>query len=258
MTTGGIGSTAGISLPTQIGANPFQPTAGAQANLIAQPGTNNRGFCSLSFGDKTFRFRTNPNQIWWDYQLITHVDETYGGRVIQLLGTRLGDLTVTIEAGMGGWSYVMQVVNYLRNMISDQRDGSTGTFEYTTRNWKLKVYAMNVPFQDEVTATTREMSLQFKIQEDVSGVVTQASLSAAFASLQEGIYAPGQNVHNEYNDNTKGDTPMGIASISPSYNLPNIVNPVDGNPLGNSAGGLNIFSGIPGLSSIPGLGSLFG
>ena len=63
----------------------------------------------------------------------------------------------------------MNTVLFLRDLMVDQRNGNTATFEYTTRNWKLNVYAMSIPFQDQVTATTREIEIQFKIQEDVTG-----------------------------------------------------------------------------------------
>ena len=245
--------------------NPFQPTAGP-LTPINDPGTANHGLCTLSHGGRSFKFRTNPNEIWWSYELITHIDQTYGGRVVQLLGTRLGDLTVKVECGRGGWPYFMQVISYLRDVISDQRGGSTATFEYTTRNWKLNVYAMNAPFADEVTATVREVELNFKIQEDVNGVVSAATLNGELARLQDGIYRPGQKIHNQYNDYsaTNGGRPLTATSPALSgsggpggYSPSGIVNQVDSQLLGSNPLGLNPLGGIPFLSSIPGLGSIF-
>jgi hypothetical protein len=237
--------------------NPFQPTSGPLTG-INDPGSSNHGLCTLSFGNRVFRFRTNPNEIWWTYELVTNIDQTYGGRVVQLLGTKLGDLTVKVEAGRGGWDYLMSTVLYLRDMLSDQRGGQTGVFEYTTRNWKLNVYAMNIPFQDEVNATVREMTLSFKIQEDVNGVVSGATLNAELARLQDGIYRPGQSVHNEYNDFTKGGVPLDQSGAGGpgGYTPSGITNQVDTQLQGDNPGGLNPISGIPFLPSIPGLGFL--
>ena len=179
-------------------ANPFQPAGPLAQN--ADPGTTNRGICTLTHNGNVFRFRTNPNSVWWTYELITRVEQTYGGRVVQVLGTRLDDLSVKVECGAGGWDYLMSMVYYLRNVLSDQRGGETATFEYTTRSWKLKVYSLNLPFQDDVTATTREVELQFKIQEDVSQVISASTLNAELSALQEGIYRPSDNIRNEFND----------------------------------------------------------
>lgn len=154
----------------------------------AQGGNNpQRGICTLGFKGKTLRFRTNPNSIWWTYNLITSVDNTYGGRVVQILGANLGDLVVNIECGRAGWNYNQEVVRFMRDMINDQRKGDPGTFWYTTRNWHLKVFAASVPMHDAVNNVTGEMELRFKVQEDVSGVQTSMSLTHELNRLKDGI-----------------------------------------------------------------------
>lgn len=263
MTAGILTSHGVLSTQTDrfIAANSLQPTAGANASLVGQPGSTSHGICSLTYGGQVFRFRTNPNEIWWDYELVTHVEQTYGGRVVQILGTRLGDLTVKVECGKGGWDYMMSTVAYLRNVLSDQRSGNTATFEYTTRNWKMNVYSLSLPFEDEVTATVREMTLQFKIQEDVSGIASQASLDKTLASLVDGVYRPGDRVRNEYSDHDQGSTGLSALGIDPNINIPKagtlstsgIVNPVDSSPQGNGSALTGLVGGLPFLSSIPGL-----
>jgi hypothetical protein len=240
-------------------ANIFQQGTGTPA--VAAPGATTRGTCSLTYAGQTFVFRTNPNSIWWTYELITKVDETYGGRVVQILGTKLGDLTVRVECGSqynaiggqyGGWPYEMRLVNYLVNLLQSQRTqtgGNTAVFEYTTRGYKLHVYSMSVPFQDDWLATTREIELQFKIQEDVSGVVSTASLSAELTALQGGVYRPNMAIHNKFNDPAAASVPavVGInadtvqAALSAINNVnlevggfapSGVVNPVDQQPQG--------------------------
>lgn len=251
--------------------------ANAGVPITSGPGAQNRGMCTLSFQGRVFRFRTNPNEIWWSYELLTNVEETYGGRVIQLLGTRLGDLKVKVECGGGGWNYLMEVVLYLRDLLTDQRNGNTAQFAYTTRNWVLNVYSMSIPYADEVTATTREIELDFKIQEDVTNVMSQISLDAEIANLTAGVSPPGVDAHNSYND-ISGAVGGLLASAGnfaslftspvvdpanpsgPTYAPTGISNTVDDDPEGSNPIGANLFSSIPGVNiTLPGgLGNLLG
>ena len=146
-----------------------------------------RGIASLTHGNKSLTFRTNPNSIMWSYSLNTAVENTWGGRVVQILSTSMEDLKVVIECGMGGWDYAMKVARFMRDMMVDQRNGEPGTFQYTTRGWNLSVFALNIPFQDRITETTREIELNFKIQEDVSGTLTRQTISTELSKLRNGI-----------------------------------------------------------------------
>lgn len=168
--------------------NAQQPT-----NSAANP---QRGIASLTWGNHVLRFRTNPNEVTWNYSLITKTDQTYGGRVVQILGTKIEDLTVKVDCGNGGWPYLVKIVTFMRDLMVAQRNGQTAVFEYTTRKWKLKVYAASFPFADQITATTRELTLNFKVQEDISGIVSSATISAALQAFINGV---GWE-RNQYND----------------------------------------------------------
>lgn len=183
-----------------------------------------RGVASLYFGGDTLRFRTNPNEIWWSYTLNTHVEQTYGGRVVQILGTRIEDLVIKVECGNGGWPYLTKVVDFLRKMMIEQRKdgGKTATFNYTTRGWRMKVYALSVPFQDQVTATTRELELRFKVVEDLTGQMTQMALNNELARLMDGVGFK----KSQYNDpklNTGAqvphESPNGISLTDAAENI---------------------------------------
>lgn len=175
--------------PTNGFANP--PISQYTAPSLQLPGQQlqtSRGLCQLTApGLSPLTFRTNPNSITWDYSLITHVEQTYGGRVIQILGVKMDNLRVTVDCGAGGWQYAMYVVGWMRDLMVTQRNGQAATFKYTTRNWVLKVFALNVPFHDAVTETVRELTLDFKIQQDVSGVQSSQSISDALSALSDGI-----------------------------------------------------------------------
>jgi hypothetical protein len=201
---------------------------------------NSRGIASLEFKGRVLRFRTNPNEIWWSYGLNTAVENTYGGRVVQILGANIEDLVVKVECGRGGWPYLMQVVNFMRDMINDQRaKADPGLFTYTTRNWRLKVWAASVPFQDSVTATTREIELRFKVQEDVSGVQTSMSIASELKRLQDGIgfkkneFNTGPGALGQVNDLIPG------SPLSTSDSLSNLI------PGANSLFGAAASLGIP-------------
>lgn len=146
-----------------------------------------QGIASLTHGGRTFRFRTNPNEFSWDYQLIKRVDQTYGGRVIQLLGCNIGDFSFKVETGGGRWPYMEDMVTFLKNIMIRQRNGIPATFEYTTRGWKLKCFVTSFPFQDQVNLASQEVVIQTKVQEDVSGLMSRISLSAELQRLKDGI-----------------------------------------------------------------------
>ena len=197
-----------------------------------------RGIASLTFKGRTLRFRTNPNEIWWSYSLNTNVEQTYGGRVVQILSTSIEDLVVKVDCGRGGWGYLNHVVDFLREMMIEQREsgGTTGVFAYTTRRWYMKVYALSVPFQDQVTAVNRELELRFKVMEDLNGQISQLSMSAELARLQDGIGFR----KSQYND------PKLIGrGYGGEYESPNWMSPTDA------------IANIPGLGQIANAATAF-
>lgn len=166
------------------------------------------GIATLSHGGKSLPFRTNPNSINWTYTLNTKVEETSGGRVIQILSVKMDDLVVTAEAGRGGWDYVEQVGLFMRDMMVNQRSGEAGVFEYPNRGWKFRVYAAAFPFKDSWTDIAKEFTLNFKIQEDVAGIAMSQTIDAELNKLREGI----GYTKNEYNTpagGAPGDDPAG-------------------------------------------------
>jgi hypothetical protein len=145
------------------------------------------GVASLTHMGRTFRFRTNPNQFQWTYTLNKRIDQTYGGRVVQLLGTKIDDFVIKADAGGGRWDYTNRMAKFMRDVMINQRNGVPATFEYTKRGWKLNCYIVSVPFQDSVEEVLRPFEIQMKVQEDVSGLMSQASLRGELARLSDGI-----------------------------------------------------------------------
>lgn len=150
----------------------------------------------------SLRFRSNPKEFNWSYTLNKRVDQTYGGRVIQLLGTRIDDFSFKADCGNGRWDYMNQVALFMRDIMIAQRSGVPATFEYTTRGWKFNAYIVSIPFADAVEEVLREFEVTMKVQEDITGLISRNTLSAEMRRLKDGI-----GFHRDkYND------PMGNAN----------------------------------------------
>lgn len=166
-----------------------------------------RGIASLYHpGVGTLRFRSNPNQFNWAYTLNKRVDQTYGGRVIQLLGTRIEDFTFRADSGRGRWAYANRVATFMRDVMIAQRNGVPATFEYTTRGWKFNAYITSIPFSDAVEEVLREFEVGMKVQEDVSGLMSRNTLQAELRRLQDGIGF----ARSKYNDPQLGQNQEGV------------------------------------------------
>lgn len=196
------------------------------------------GIASITHQGKTLRFRTNPNSITWEYNLRTNIEETYGGQVVQVLSANIDNLKVTADAGRGGWPYLESVALFFRDMLYDQREGrgEPGVFRYPTRGWELKVYALNFPFKDSVQDVLKEFTLNFRVQEDVTGIVSSSLIESEMAKLSKGI-GWERNEYNtpasEWNDGEYRPIPMdlGLSGDDPVDELEDgIRDAADGKP----------------------------
>jgi hypothetical protein len=224
-----------------------------------------RGVCSLRWGADVLRFRTNPNEFNWQYALTKRIENTYGGRVVQLLGTKIDEFTLKADAGGGRWEYMNRIATFCRDVMIHQRNGVPATLDYTTRGWRLNVYVVSVPFADAVEEVLREFEIVFKVQQDVSGTMSRQTLSAELARLRDGIGFQ----RSKYNDprlqggNTVADQEQSIAAttvdalVSGLGGLLGYVN----NPFLPGTAVPSSISGTPGtvsspagISSLPGIG----
>lgn len=183
--------------------------------------TGERGISSLHHPDVgTLRFRSNPKEFNWSYTLNKRVDQTYGGRVIQLLGTRIDDFSFKADAGAGRWAEVQKVAAFMRNVMISQRSGVPATFEYTTRGWKFNAYVVSVPFADAVEEVLREFEIGLKVQEDVTGLMSRSTLNAELRRLQADIGYRRNKYNDPQYDNNLGlvpdseSDPTGVLSVA--------------------------------------------
>jgi len=182
-----------------------------------------RGIASMHHPDVgSLRFRTNPNEFNWNYTINKRIDNTYGGRVVQLLGTKIDDFTFKADCGSkkplsgrpGGWDYMNKVAKFMRDVMVTQRNGTPATFEYTTRGWKLNCFVVSVPFQDAIEEVKREFTVTCKVQEDVSGVMSKNTLDAELRRLQDGVnYSRGKYNDPRYGQGTT-DSEKGIGDVA--------------------------------------------
>jgi hypothetical protein len=135
-----------------------------------------------------FRFRIDPESIEWSYKLNTHTDNTYGGKVIQILSVQIETMSIPIVSGSGGRAYMMSVFNFFRDMMIWQRNtGNAGTFSYTPRGYNLKIFASNLKLEDNLQNVIYPVTMTFDVQSDLAGVVKDQIISAEIAHLQQGI-----------------------------------------------------------------------
>ncbi|MGA5598418.1 hypothetical protein ACPCSE_29710 [Streptomyces cellulosae] len=122
---------------------------------------------SLGFsGGPQVTFRLNPSSIDWGFDIHTSVVNTVGGRVVQITGATLRDITVVGYLGENrnagasasgdhpgaSWRLHEAFIARCRQIMEHQsRDATTpgmmhppATFNYPARDWRWKVYLMDV------------------------------------------------------------------------------------------------------------------
>jgi hypothetical protein len=220
------------------------------------------GLASIS-AHRKFVFRVDPYNVTWSYSLRTHTDNTYGGKVIQLLGVSLGDLSVDIVTGAGGLEEAKRVMGFFREMYLWQRDQQQlATFSYPQKKYNLQVWAKNITMQDSLTNVDFPIQMTFAIQEDLGGTLTKTSMRKELSKLADGI---GYD-KNVYNDpmaaaNIKAAQQMQQITTNPALNptnyLPNFMQKIalgDGSGLNLSAEQLSNAKTIINVAFTRGLG----
>src|SRR3954464_6558415 len=177
----------------------------------------------------TLQLRVDPEAISYNYVLNTKVEETYGGRVIQILSTTVTDLTVPCMAGKGGRQYLGQVAGFIKDMMIWQRDSQNlGTFSYSPKNINLRVYAAALQIDDSTGNIAFPFVMQFKVMEDISGQAAGNAVDAEINKLKDGV---GYR-RNQYNDPLQNPPPP-VPATDPDAGE----GPVGGGGAGGAGGG---------------------
>jgi hypothetical protein len=127
------------------------------------------GHATLGFaGGPSIAFRLDPEDIEWDFQIITNVIETVGGRVVQIIGSYLNNLTITGSLGEDhstprgeSWRQAEAFLKLVGNLMNYQsRDSNQqdkmmppAIFSYPPKGWRFQCYI------DSLTDATGSSSL---------------------------------------------------------------------------------------------------
>jgi hypothetical protein len=123
-----------------------------------------QGVATLGFsGGPSVRFRLNPSQVSWGFQVNTSVTETVGGRVVQVTGASISDLTVRGSFGerRGGThvlsrDYAETFLAKMKEMAEYQSRSATqhrkmhepAIFTFPPKGWRFAVYVKDLTDPD--------------------------------------------------------------------------------------------------------------
>lgn len=89
-------------------------------------------------------FRIDPTAIEWSYSIKTKSTPTVGGKVVQVFGTQVNDMTV--GGKFSSWqeqkAFMGQVKSWIDSTLNDQSQPPL-RFTYAPRNWDFLVYVSN-------------------------------------------------------------------------------------------------------------------
>lgn len=169
------------------------------------------GVATLGFaGGPKLAFRIDPNDISWNFKINTSVVDTLGGRVVQVLGATLSDVTIRGSygenhyAGKGArgsedhpgasWRMAEVFVSKIREMQKHQAEyallstvrrktAAPAVFHYPPKGWRFACYIKDIADPDggNVTHRTGKFSYEYVItlfvEQDSAGSLVKAGSS---------------------------------------------------------------------------------
>lgn len=201
-------------------------------------------------GGPQMSFRIDPQEISWGYQMHTSVIETVGGRVVQVTGATLSDITISglygedrtrgrQAPGQDGhpgkpWWLAEDFVSTIRSMMAFQSGGTTvqgqatvapAVFAYPPLGWQFRVYIKDLSDPDGGAVTHKVGKIGygytltlFIVQDDTltvagsSGGVMNATKAAAIDTYINRV-SDGVGWHySPYNGGTPSNTSLGSSS----------------------------------------------
>jgi len=149
-----------------------------------------QGVATLGFdGGPRVVFRLNPSAVDWNFQINTSVTETVGGRVVQVLGATLSDLTVRGSFGEqrgrthnSSHALAEKFLADMKAIAAYQSSGATvhkpmhqaAIFSFPPKNWRFRVFIKGLAGGDSdgITHTVGKASYDYAItmviQDDLS------------------------------------------------------------------------------------------
>lgn len=142
----------------------------------------------ITGGPYFFQFRLNPNSIQWSYKLNTSTTETYGGRVVQLLGTSIEGFTVTADCGRGGIGELRRVIEYCRQLLLWEKEtDSFVTFNMPTQNLSFLCQLSSISFGDSLDNVSFPFTMNFNVQDSVSSILKSRLMTQELNRIRDGM-----------------------------------------------------------------------
>ena len=199
------------------------------------------GTATLGFpGGPAVAFRIDPESIDWNFQILTNVTDTIGGRVVQVIGAYLDDLTIQGSFGQDhsqkapndeSWyqaeaflTLIQQIMEYQSQDASQQSAmHPPAVFTYPPKNYRFSVYVKD--FSDAANPGTsivlspgifnQRYQLTFFIVQEASTALVQAGQSGgvinqqAAAAIAAYMARLSDGIGWSYNEYTAFGTPPG-------------------------------------------------
>ena len=195
------------------------------------------GTATLGYpGGPSIAFRLDPELVDWSWEVLTNVIETIGGRVIQVIGAQLSDLTVQGSLGQGtgqSWAHANAFLSAVTKIMEAQSADSNqqarmhppAVFTYPPKNWRFQVYVKALTDPDGSSSVilrpgkiNQRYSLTLFIVQEATAALVKAgttngvfsqkaydAVSAFMARISDGI---GWHF-TQYNGQATGTLPTG-------------------------------------------------
>lgn len=159
------------------------------------------GTATLGYpGGPSIAFRLDPEMIDWRWQVLTNVIETIGGRVVQVIGAYLQDLTVQGSLGQGtgkSWEHANAFLSTITKIMEAQSADSTqqaemhppAVFTYPPKGWRFQVYVKSLTDpdgQNSVVQRTGKINNRYSLS---LFIVQDASTALVKAGTTNGVYS---------------------------------------------------------------------
>lgn len=133
--------------------------------------------------------RVNPYSCKWEYDLRTNEMETYGGKVIQLLGVEFIDMIIEGETGRGRFAELERMAYYVRDTMGfgGPDDKKYTHFIYPDMGWDIVGWFVSFPsYFVDVPTTSPMWRVNFHIEWD-NGELARSVIKKEFENVKTGI-----------------------------------------------------------------------
>ena len=154
-------------------------------DIVVFMGSTHQASIECPIASHVFAF--NPDEVKWSYTNNTVSRDTVGGRVVQLLSSKVEQMTVNGKAGSRG--ELQLIASNMKKIMEYQiATQSPVSFKVSSRKWNFKVYIQNISSLGwDYAATSYPYEITLLVQQDLSGLTGKTIEQQALQRLAEGI-----------------------------------------------------------------------